>query len=165
MSEHYKSSQWGLDLQSKAKELKHKKARFLIATLDNDSMSTSSSPTKDSTTPDIVAFAHFRFDFDDDDQPSHPVLYVYELHVHPSYQRYGIGRRLMSIMELMAMRSSMSHVMLTVFTHNKQALKFYSEKMKYSIADSSPSNFGEEGAEPADYEILWKCVSKTLRNA
>ena len=157
MSEHYKKSKWGLDLPAKLKELKHKKARFLILTREENNVSLSKPDESE-----ILSFAHFRFEFDDDEQPSYPVLYVYELQVKNEYQRHGFGRKMMTIMELIAMKSSMAYVMLTVFLHNDLAMNFYLQKMKYSISDHSPSKFNanDEEDEAADYEILWKSVSK-----
>jgi ribosomal protein S18 acetylase RimI-like enzyme len=160
MTEHYKKSNWGLNLSTKAKELRHKRARFLIVTMEERD-STASLPSAQGKT-EILAFSHFRYELDDDEQPRYPVLYVYELQVKQGFQRHGLGRKLMTIMELMALKNSMEYVMLTVFKHNQTALAFYLDKMKYSIADDSPSKFitNEEDGEVADYEILWKSVSK-----
>jgi ribosomal protein S18 acetylase RimI-like enzyme len=158
MTDLYRASSWGLNLSKKAKELKHERARFLVITKDSDN-GTVSIPQ---SSAEIIAFSHFRYELDDEDQPKYPVLYVYELQVKQEFQRHGLGRKLMTLMELMAMKNSMSYVMLTVFKLNVTAMTFYLNKMRYSIADQSPSKFvTDEGeTETVDYEILWKLVSK-----
>ena len=104
-----------------------------------------------------MAFVHFRFEPNDDEKPTEEVLYVYEIQVSDRAQRSGLGKRLMNIMELVALKNGMQKVMLTVFKMNGGAMKFYREKMKYAIDESSPSNFD---GEVADYEILSKVVGK-----
>mmetsp|Transcript_43356 Transcript_43356/g.101717 ORF Transcript_43356/g.101717 Transcript_43356/m.101717 type:complete len:144 (+) Transcript_43356:384-815(+) len=90
------------------------------------------------------------------EEPSCPVLYVYEIHVSSEAQRYGIGRRLMTIMEMTALQCKMKKVILTVFKKNLSAMRFYRERMKYGVDESSPSCYGEE----ADYEILSKAMCR-----
>jgi len=157
MTELYRVSNWGLNLSRKAKELKHERARFLVITNE----STAPLSTRQSSA-EIIAFSHFRYELDDDEQPKYPVLYVYELQVKQEFQRHGLGKKLMTLMELMALRNAMAYVMLTVFKHNTIATTFYLNKMRYSIADQSPSKCAtdEEETESVDYEILWKLVSK-----
>ena len=142
MGELYEKSEWGLDLQEKAEELRHEHARFLIVT-----------PNKESR--DLVAFVHFRFDVNDDDQPTEEVLYVYEIQVSLDARRFGLGKRLMNIMELVGTKTYMRKVMLTVFSNNHAAMKFYKDKLKYVVDENSPSRHGQT----ADYEILSKVVS------
>lgn len=166
MGEFYRSSSWGLDLDEKTDELRHESARFLIVTQDDDDISSSLNTTSDASSPNntkmrsssrakICAFSHFRFEVNDDDFPTEEVLYVYEIQVSPDLQKCGIGKRCMSIMELIALQANMRRVMLTAFKSNQGAMKFYIDKMKYGIDSSSPSNFdGEE----VDYEILSKSL-------
>ncbi len=145
MSEMYKKSSWGLDMKEKEEELTHENARYLLV-VDSENKD-------DKGRGLLLAFAHFRFEVDDDDQPTQEVLYLYEIQISQLGQRNGIGKRLMQIMEIMAMQMKMRRVMLTVFKNNTDAMSFY-RALKYSIDPSSPSQFGEE----ADYEILSKCV-------
>ena len=35
---------------------------------------------------EVVAFSHFQFVWDDEDEPEHPVLYCFELHVSEQHQ-------------------------------------------------------------------------------
>lgn len=183
MSILYDSSNWGLDLDAKSEEFRHESARFLIVTELEEPPSSLSSfrgggdhdcacavhddrtlpppspppppPSTSSSRPKLCAFSHFRFEVNDDDFPTEEVLYVYEMQVDPELQKCGIGKRCMTIMELVALNAKMRRVLLTVFKSNEKAMKFYIKRMKYKIDISSPSNYkGEE----VDYEILSKSL-------
>jgi len=178
----YESSSWGLNLAEKERELKHDAARFLIVRREAENSDTQEggvysdatipsasknvdTNTDDKNNSDIVAFSHFRFESNDMDIPpveQEAVLYVYEVQVSEYARRDGLGRRLMSIMELIAMkRIDVKKVVLTVFKANQIAMEFYLKKMKYEIDESSPSQFyRDEGEDEVDYEILSKCIAK-----
>lgn len=136
MAEMYKASNWGLDLEKKMEELDHEHARFLLVKAGEE----------------FVGFLHFRFDVNDDEVPTEEVLYVHEIQIAQNYTGRGIGRRLMAIMEVVAMRTDMKKVMLTVFSANAAAYRFYTVRMNYVIDPISPSQNGVK----ADYEILSK---------
>lgn len=140
MGDMYRQSDWGLNMTEKEEELSHENARFLIVSNE---------------TSDLIAFAHFRFDVNDDDDPTEEVLYVYELQVDKSARRCGLGQRIMSILELVARKAQMKKSMLTVFKNNEAALTFYTLKMKYKVDEISPSMYGQD----TDYEILSKQVN------
>ena len=106
----------------------------------------------------VLGFAHFRYELDDNDTPpQHTITYLYELQILPSTQGHGLGKKLMTIIELLSIKNQMKKVMLTVFHVNKNAMGFYT-KNKYVVDECSPSNF--EGNEDCDYEILSKCLGK-----
>lgn len=89
MKELYETSTWGFNIDDKQKELQHPNARFIIIT--------------PSFTDDyIVAFVHFRYCYDDDDNPTLLALYVYELQVKSQYQKQGVGKYCMQLMEFIA---------------------------------------------------------------
>jgi ribosomal protein S18 acetylase RimI-like enzyme len=173
MGDMYRSSSWGLNLKEKDDDFRHKNARFLVVT---DAQIIDGDETKPD--PTVLAFSHFRFEGNDEDKPTEEVLYLYEIQVNEIARRCGLGRRLMSIMETIAMRANMRCVMLTVFKKNQSAMDFYLHKMKYTIDESSPnsqacclprSSLGYaiasittkfEGGS-VDYEILSKRVSKS----
>jgi len=150
MGDYYKSSSWGLNLKEKEKELLHHDARFLIVTQNKNE-------TNDQSKEELLAFSHFRFEVNDDETPNIEVLYVYEIQIHSNARRRGMGRRLMSIMELVAIQTKMKKVMLTVFSSNQSAMQFYTHKMKYLIDDCSPSKYLDNNV---DYEILSKSMHK-----
>jgi N-alpha-acetyltransferase 40 len=163
MGDLYRKSSWGLDLEEKKKEFQHRKARFLIVRQQrqaedgeicnkNDDSTTASSS---SSSTSLVAYCHYRFCLDDDEQPTCAVLYVYELQVAASQRRQGWGRRLMQMIEQLALAADMPRVVLTVFKKNTSALHFYCETLQYEIDATSPS----QHQEPADYEILSKTMA------
>jgi len=105
-----------------------------------------------------VGYSHFRFDYEDEKMAN--VLYMYEIQLEQRVQRKGLGRFLMQILELLAIKYGMTCLMLTVFLLNTNALAFY-KQMSYEIDSTSPSKdikFITSGEE-ADFEIL----SKTFR--
>lgn len=136
MGDLYRNSSWGLNLDEKSEELKNENARFLLLLNHTNGLS---------------GFVHFRFDYDDDDNPTQPVLYVYEIQIDKLYRGYGLGKKLMNIVELVAATAEMDKVMLTVFTQNHGAMAFY-KKLNYAVDMISPS--------AADYEILSREITK-----
>jgi N-alpha-acetyltransferase 40 len=151
MGDLYRQSSWGLDLDEKSREFQHRKARFLIVRQKQDQQDESATTAASSS---LVAYCHYRFCLDDDEQPTCAVLYVYELQVASNQRRQGWGRRLMQLVEDLAQAADMPKVTLTVFLKNKQALRFYQETLHYEIDPTSPSMYNER----TDYEILSKTV-------
>ena len=143
MGELYQNSSWGLDPEAKSAELRHEAARYLLVETHVDDK------------PTLAAFMHYRFEYDDDQQPTEVVLYVYEIQVDQRFQRHGLGKALMAISEKIAVQAEVSKVMLTVFKKNQDAMEFY-RRLNYEIDSSSPSMHKEL----ADYEILSKSFSR-----
>jgi ribosomal protein S18 acetylase RimI-like enzyme len=139
MGELYKNSSWGLDTEEKSAELKHAKARYLLVETSKGNQ--------------LAGFVHFRFVYDDEEQPTEAVLYVYEIQIDEKFRRQGLGKKLMGISEQIGAKAEVSKVLLTVFKSNQAAMEFY-KRLDYGIDYSSPSNHNE----PADYEILSKSV-------
>ena len=156
MGEMYKQSKWGLDMEAKRNELEHKDARFLVILSSDTSVESSELVTAD-VEHKVLGFAHFRYEPDDDDHPKIPTTYLYELQVHPTVQGHGLGKKLMTLIELISLKLQMKKILLTVFHTNKGAMSFY-KRNKYDIDECSPSNF--EGGEDCDYEILSKQLGK-----
>jgi ribosomal protein S18 acetylase RimI-like enzyme len=142
MGELYEKSSWGLDTEKKSAELKHANARYLLV-----------ETTSSEENQQLAGFVHFRFAYDDEDQPTGSVLYVYEIQIDEKFRRQGLGKKLMGISEQIAANAEVSKVLLTVFKSNQSAMEFY-KRLDYGIDVSSPSNHNE----PADYEILCKSV-------
>ena len=136
MKEQYEKN-WGFKPEEKKKELFHAASRFLILRMKE--------------TSEIVAYAMFRFEWDDDDEPTFPVLYLYELQVATTHVRMGLGRALIDAAMKICKRSKMRKTMLTVFKTNKDAMAFYGS-MGFIADTSSPSTAGFS----AEYEILSK---------
>ena len=142
MGELYRNSSWGMDPESKAAELRHNQARYVLVETQANHQS-------------LAAFMHYRFEYDDDQQPTEVVLYVYEIQVDHRFQRLGLGKALMAISEQIAVRAEVPKIMLTVFKKNQDAMEFY-KRLNYGIDASSPSMHKEL----ADYEILGKSIPR-----
>ena len=127
---------WGWNDNDKSKELFSSRSKFLVV-IDNSKSNL------------IISFAMFKFEYDDEEEPEHPVLFCYEVQIDKSYQQQGIGRILMDNLLSISKQTNMWKVMLTCFKSNENALKFYS-KIGFGIDSNSPSSHGHL----APYEIL-----------
>ncbi|KJE96465.1 hypothetical protein CAOG_06788 [Capsaspora owczarzaki ATCC 30864] len=141
----YNASSWGWSDQRKRTELKEDTARFLLAR---------SQSSADGAPGQLVAFVHFRFDFESTaDEAQIPVIYCYEIQLSEPVQRKGLGKFMMQIIELIGIQEKMLKSMLTVFQANTSAIKFYRTILNYEIDEISPSQCDDD---EADYEILSK---------
>jgi GNAT superfamily N-acetyltransferase len=131
----YESNSWGWNKAERMKEIFHPLSRFLIIS-DHENK--------------IAAFTVFRFDWDDEEEPEHAVLYCYELQIERRMQAKGLGQKLMEMLITVSQCFHMWKVMLTCFKENTNAMKFYS-KIGFGIDFTSPS-FYDCLSEP--YEIL-----------
>jgi len=121
------SSSGGWNREEKEEEMFSKESRHLVM-MDG---------------PELIAFSHFRFDMD----YGVDVVYCYEIQINSNYQRRGIGRFLVSALERIVQSFNLAKLVLTVFTSNSSALKFY-ERLGFVDDDTSPG----EGS----YKILSK---------
>ncbi|KAK3093727.1 hypothetical protein FSP39_019347 [Pinctada imbricata] len=136
MQRQYEESEWGWKDKDKLAEMTEEKAQYLLA--------------MDVTTGKPVAFVHFRFDMEFDEE----VVYCYEIQLTDPVRRKGLGKFLMQILELLAYKTEMKKVMLTTFKGNKMAQDFFKKTCKYEVDEISPDDpVFEEGY---DYEILSK---------
>lgn len=151
MKVHYEET-WGWNKNERFKEIFDPASRFIIvsssATMDGENDAPPS--VKDVDPATIAGYCTYRFCWDDDDEPEHPVMYVYELQVHSAHRGLGIGRRLTETTVQIGQALRMWKVMLTCFKRNEQALRFYLQS-GFSIDANSPSAFGNNDE---DYEIL-----------
>ncbi|KAG8072584.1 hypothetical protein GUJ93_ZPchr0006g42069 [Zizania palustris] len=92
-----------------------------------------------------------------------PVVYVYELQLEPSVQGKGLGKFLMELIELIACKSHMQAVMLTVQKANKFALAFY-RNLRYVISSTSPSRVNPLIELGKNYEILCKTFESEAKS-
>lgn len=133
---YYLASDWGWNEETKRKELFHINSKFLIF--------------EDAIKSTVAGFAMFRAEFDDEDEPEHPVIYVYELQIADSYRGKGLGRKLMEYVTVIQRQYQMWKIMLTSFKANQDAIKFYT-KIGFGIDINSPSRCGFD---EECYEIL-----------
>nr|CAB3264179.1 N-alpha-acetyltransferase 40 [Phallusia mammillata] len=132
MQNQYESN-WGWNDKEKLKELKEDRIKFLVAFDENKKP---------------VAFTSFRFDLDFGE----PVVYCYEIQLINSVQRKGLGKFLIQILHLFAIRYQMHKVVATVLHTNTASRNFFIEKLKYTTDDTSPLD--------ECYEIISKSVTQ-----
>ena len=144
MRAHYEASDWGWDEREKRGDLASSDARFLVA---------------EDASGAVAGFVHFRFEPDDDDEPRRAALYVREIQVAAARRGNGLGRRLMSLLHVVASKLDLDAVMLTVFKANAAAQRFYVEKLKYAVDGDDPAN---HGVDDACYVILSRPLKRAL---
>lgn len=153
MERHY-GTEWPREEKVKHREMVAPDARYIFAyeapTLSrNDEMGLI---TMNEHVGDVVGFAHYRFILEEE----LPVLYVYELQLEQHVQGKGVGKFLMQLLELIARKSCMAAIMLTVQKANLSAMLFYANKMNYCVSAISPSKVDPMVGAEKNYEILCK---------
>jgi len=113
---------WGWFDKEKLKEMGDDRMWYLVAF--------------DSTTNEPVAFVSFRFDIDF----GNPVVYCYEIQLQTSVQRKGLGKFLMQILQLLAIKHEMHKVVATVLDCNAASQKFFIDKLGYTEDETSPDD-------------------------
>ncbi|KAF1817018.1 acyl-CoA N-acyltransferase, partial [Eremomyces bilateralis CBS 781.70] len=126
-SEVYKTSVFGWRPRAKRAEMRKNGMRYLLVRPES----------LDST--DAIAFLSFLPVEEQSPQTTAPfiALYVYEVHVDPSCQSKGLGKRLMRVAEGIAARIGARKVMLTVFEENEGGRRFY-DREGYAVDEVSP---------------------------
>ncbi|XP_071798167.1 N-alpha-acetyltransferase 40-like [Asterias amurensis] len=133
----YENGNSGWKSWEKKEELTDERAWYLIA--------------KDAEgTP--VGFVHFRFDLDFEEE----VVYCYEIQLTEGIRRKGLGKFLMQILSLIAHKTQMRKVMLTVFKDNTSAYGFFKNVLNFDVDETSPSLYDPMNEEDYDYEIMSK---------
>jgi len=94
-----------------------------------------------------VAFATFRYDMEYDDE----VIYCYEIQVEKSFRRKGLGRFMMKLLEMLAIKADMLKLMVTIFKNDKPQVDFFKTALKFS---KDETNLGDTSEEQFEYEIL-----------
>merc|ERR1711925_24111 len=94
-----------------------------------------------------VAFTHFRFDMDYDDE----VVYCYELQVEKAFRRKGLGRFMMKVLEMLTIKADMLKLMVTIFKKDKPEVEFFKKALKFEQDETS---FVDTIHEQFEYEIL-----------
>jgi len=127
-----KQAEWGWDEKEKKKELREDEVWYLIAR------------TQEGT---AVAFSHFRYDMDYDDE----VVYCYEIEVEKAFRRKGLGRFMMKTLEMLAIKADMLKLMVTIFKKDKPEVDFFKTALKFDMDETS---FVDTIHEQFEYEIL-----------
>lgn len=141
----YEQSSWGWDEVRKRGEMEDPDARFFLL-----KGTTGTSPAS----PSLCAFASFRVEEDGGEA----VLYCYEVQVHSALRGKRVGTGLMRLMEHVALSHGVHKAMLTVFTANERAVRFY-HGLGYARDPSSPRDRMLRGRLiSADYAVLSKSL-------
>mmetsp|Transcript_114 Transcript_114/g.105 ORF Transcript_114/g.105 Transcript_114/m.105 type:complete len:208 (+) Transcript_114:413-1036(+) len=141
MMEHYQQA-WGWDRETKWKEMFSSLSNYILIVDQSEE-------NERNNEGDLIAFLHYQFTWDDEEEPEYAVIFCYELQIHIKYQKQGIGRFLMNILSHLCIQWKMKKIMLTVFKSNQEALLFY-QKIGFKTDVNSPSKWGHEVL----YEIL-----------
>ncbi len=157
---------FGWDEKDKRKEMDDPGARFLIAyetkTLPTPA-ATAAPDAKEAdgktaaaavtTKPTVLGFAHIRYLLEDEER----ILYVWELQIGDAARRKGLGKSIMSVIELLAWKQfEFERIALTVFKKNVAANKFFRDVCKFETDDADPSLHAPEEADRIGYSILCK---------
>jgi len=148
MKAFYEKSNWGWNEKNKKEEMLDDSAWYLLAKDEEGK---------------ICGFSHFRYDMDYDDE----VLYVYEIQIEEEFQKKGLGKFMMQVLEMLAFKADMRKIMLTVLKHNEIAAKFFKSHMKFEFDETNPTedlqwNEKYTDVEQLDYEILSKFNKRKL---
>ena len=121
MRQQHDANPWGWDAAAKWSELAHDDARFVLVRGGGGA---------------IQAFAHFRFDVNDEDYASRAVLYVRELQVAEPFQGAGLGRRGPAAARRRAVPAQLRHADRVQV--GRSGLAFYMDKLGYAVDDDYP---------------------------
>lgn len=122
---------WGWNAAEKHREIFSHNAKFLLI-LDVDC---------EEVRQQVKSWVMFKFDWDDLDEPEHPVCFVYELQVRESERSQSIGTQVMTMILEISQRNRMWKTMLTCFKINTRALDFY-RRIGFDVDVNSPSKCG-----------------------
>ena len=83
--------------------------------------------SKDGIPGELIAFVHFRFTVQGevmDTMCGDTCLYVWDIHVDEAMQRKGLGRHLLTIVELIARREEMKYVSIPIQLNDDQTTQW-----------------------------------------
>ena len=124
MEDKYDRSGYGWDDEDKKKEFTEEGTRFLLIREKNPDSSELGR---------LVGFVHFRFSVLGDvvDQMvGTPSLFVWDLHLDEEIRRKGLGKHLMTILELVARREKMQHLSIPVQMFDEDTTAWIEHGMK-----------------------------------
>ncbi|OCK79083.1 acyl-CoA N-acyltransferase [Lepidopterella palustris CBS 459.81] len=153
-SEAYKNSTVRWRPKAKRREMQDVDMRYILVRRLSQPLDNNNS---DQAPHDILGFLSFMITMDDDYM--YPVLYVYEVHLSEGLRGCGLGSHLMNVAEKIGQGVGVTKIMLTVFTSNTAAEKFY-RRLGYSKDDISPEPrvLRNKTVRPPDYMIMSKSL-------
>jgi ribosomal protein S18 acetylase RimI-like enzyme len=115
------------------------------------------SPTAVNLDDDLGGFTSFMVTY----EAGIPVLYCYELHMHPDMQGRGTGELLMDILHKIGSRiPGLEKTMLTVFAANEGARRFY-RRMGYEKDETCPTQMALKSGRTKEWSYL--ILSRSLQ--
>lgn len=110
--------EFGWDGMGKQRELREDLAWYLIARTQEG-------------TP--VAFSHFRYELYYNDE----VVYCHELHVEKTFRRKGLGRFMMKVLEMLAIKADMLKVLVTIFRNDQDQFSFFKNALNFDVDETN----------------------------
>ena len=159
-SEAYKASQNGWKPRAKWREMREPDMKYVLVYREDRSQPSDEQHDFDVDQSGEVfcGFMSFQLSI----EPPFDVLYIYEIHLVESARGIGLGYHLMKVAEEVGRGVGVAKTMLTVYTSNTKARKFY-ERLGYSIDDISPADRElRRVIRPADFAILSKTLQEEL---
>jgi len=150
MEDKYDASGYGWDDDDKFRELTEPGARFLVVREWPED--------EDAVVGQIVGFAHFRFSVQGDfvDQMiGEPSLLLWDIHIEEEYQRKGLSRHLMTILELIARREGMTCFSVPIQLADEESLAWIS-KFKGFAPDESLKSLIDFDPEMEGFQVFTK---------
>ncbi|GAB7338233.1 hypothetical protein MBLNU457_4567t1 [Dothideomycetes sp. NU457] len=141
----------------KETKLRHKNDETQTTCPARDDKSDTTAPASSNTSQtasEIIGFASFMLTH----APPEPVIYLYELHLQPTYRAMGLGAHLLSTIEDIGRSVGVQRAMLTVFKSNTDARAWYARK-GWDVDSTSPADVElRRGSRECDYEIRSKVL-------
>lgn len=153
-SQAYRDSWKGWRPKAKRREMQDPDMRYLLVRKHPPSQ-----PLVESDDSPYLALGFLSFMITLDDDYEYPVLYIYEIHLSSGLRSCGLGAHLMQIAEHIGRGVGVTKTMLTVFTSNAAAERFY-RRLEYSQDEISPEpRILRNGlVKPVDYMIMSKLL-------
>lgn len=137
MEDKYDASGYGWDDEDKMKELREDGARFILVR---------EWPEEEGVEKgNLVGFAHFRIsvtgDFMDE-MTGESCLILWDIHLDEEYRQKGIGKHIMMMMEIMARKHSIDHVVVPVQLEDEDSLSWVQKLKGYEVASGLMHQIG-----------------------
>lgn len=141
MEEKYDASGYGWDDDDKKKELTEKGTRFLLVRewpVDGEG-------SDDGSKGELVGFVHFRFTVQGeviDQMAGEASLHVFDIHIEEHSQRKGLGKHLLTLLELIARRENMRVLSLPVMLGDRDTEAWLAATGRGLVKDTSMVELG-----------------------
>ena len=131
MEDRYDASGYGWDDEDKERELTEEGTRFLlIRDMSKDS---------DDENDRIVGFVHFRFSVQGDIMDvmaGDTCLFLWDIHLEEEYQRKGVGKHVVTLLELIARREKMSQILIPIQLQDEITSSWVTKSLKGFVSQS-----------------------------